>query len=137
MDVSSPWTRKRVAHDIAYAAFIVLGLMALSIASSLYQFSQGRPEGEDSYYAFLIISAIIFGIPFLIAVLLGPCLSIFLWHDYRVAILVAASIAEFAGWVYAPYDFWVWILFPYGALSLGFGLLWFARERRSFGVAEP
>jgi len=135
MDVSSPWTRKRVAHDIAYAAFIVLGLIALFLASNFYQFSQ--ESGEDTYYSFLIIYAIIFGIPFLIAVLCGPCLSIFLWHDYRLAILVAASIAEFAGWIYAPYDFWAWILFPYGALSLGFGLLWFTRERRSFDVAEP
>ena len=137
MDVSSPWTRKRVVHDIAYAAFIVLGLMALFMALNFYQFSQGRPEGEDSYYAALVIWAIILGIPFLIAMLLGPCLSIFLWHDYRLAILVAASIAEFAGWVYAPYYFWAWILFPYGALSLGFGLLWFTRERESFGVTGP
>ncbi len=137
MNVSSPWTRKRVAHDIAYAAFIVLGLIALFFASSFYQLSQGRPEGEDSYYALLVIWAIIFGIPFLIAVFLGPCLSVFLWHDYRLAILVVASILEFAGWVYAPYDFWAWILFPYGALSLGFGLLWFTRERRSFRITEP
>ena len=111
MDVSSPWTRKRVFHDIAYAAFVVLGLIAVYMASIFYQFSQGRPEGEDSYYAALVIWAIILGIPFLIALLLGPCLSIFLWHDYRLAILVAASIAEFAGWVYAPHYFWAWILF--------------------------
>ena len=111
MEVSSPWTRKRVAHDIAYAAFIVLGLIALFFASSFYQLSQGRPEGEDSYYALLVIWAIILGIPFLIAVLLGPGLSIFLWHDYRLAILMVASILEFAGWVYAP------IIFGHGFYS--------------------
>ena len=137
MNVSSPWTRKRVAHDIAYAAYIVLGLIALYMASIFHTLSQGRPEGEDSYYALLVIWAMIFGIPLLIAVLLGPCLSIFLWQDYRLAILVAASIVEFAGWVYAPHDFWAWFLFPYGALSLGFGVLWFTRERRSFRVKEP
>ena len=137
MNVSSPWTRKRVAHDIAYAAYIVLGLIALFVASNFYGLSQGRAEGEDSYYALLVIWVIILGIPFLIALLLGPCLSIFLWRDCRLAMLVVASILEFAGWVYARYDFWAWILFPYGVLSLGFGLLWFTRERRSFRVTEP
>ena len=131
-----PWTRRRIPHDIAYAAFIVLGLIALYAASIFFRFSPQEPE--DSFYAALGFGIVIpFGVPSLIAVLLGPGLSIFLWRDYRLAILLAASVAELAGLVYSPHNFWAWILVPYGALSLGFGLLWFGRDRRSFGGAEP
>ena len=129
-----PWTRRRAPRDIAYAAFIVLGLIALFEA---YFFFGVAGDNEDSFYALLSFGIIIWGLPFLIAVLLGPCLSIFLWRDYRLAILLAASVAELAGLVYSPHNFWAWILVPYGALSLGFGLLWFGRDRRSFGGAEP
>lgn len=129
-----PRISQRARHDIAYISFMVLGLISLwtsYFVHSEIQAAGGRTGGVDGVLGFLVI--IPFGIPLLLALILGPGLSVFLRRDYRLMTLTVLSIALVIALSNLGYRTWPMLLSLYAAVCMTFGLIWFIKYRRHFG----
>lgn len=129
-----PRISQRTRHDIAYISFMVLGLISLwtsYFVHSEIQAARGRTSGVDGVLGFLVI--IPFGIPLLLALILGPGLSMFLWRDYRLMTLTVLSIALLIALGNLGYKAWPVLLPLYAAVCMTIGLVWFVKYRRRFG----
>lgn len=128
-----PMISSRTRHDIAYVSFMVLGLIALWTSYFVYseiQAAGGRTGGVDGVLGFLVI--IPFGIPLLLALILGPGLSVFLWRDVRLMTLTLLSIGLVIALANLGYKAWPMLLPPFGAVCVTIGLAWFIKYRRHF-----
>ena len=124
----------RARHDIAYISFMVLGLISLWTAYFVHseiQAAGGSTGGVDGVLGFLVI--IPFGVPLLLALILGPGLSVFLRRDYRLLALTVLSIALVIALGNLGYKIWPVLLPPYAAVCMTIGLVWFIKYRRHFG----
>jgi hypothetical protein len=129
-----PRISQRARHDIAYISFMVLGLISLwtsYFVHSEIQAAGGGTGGVDGVLGFLVI--IPFGIPLLLALILGPGLSVFLWRDYRLMTLTVLSIALVIALSNLGYKTWPMLLSLYAAVCMTIGLIWFIKYRRQFG----
>ncbi len=126
-----PRISRRTRHDIAYTSYIVLGLISFWTSYFVYseiQAGGGSTGGVDGVLGFLVI--IPFGVPLLLALMLGPGLSVFLWRDYRLIMLTVFSIAVVFALGNLGYETWVALLAPYGAICTAIGFIWFTKYRR-------
>ena len=113
------WPRKEAIHNLVYVSFAVLGLFALIVATF---FAIAFDDSGDTQYTTLIFMTFILGIPFAIAILLGPCLSVFFWRDTSLMLLLVATAIVYMMLSTTSLQHWQWILFPYGALCLWSGV---------------
>lgn len=122
---------RRTLHNIAYISFVVLGL--ISFWTSYFVYSEiraagGGTGGVDGVLGFLVI--IPFGIPLLLALILGPGISLLLWHDYRLLALTVLSLGLVIALSSLGYETWPMLLSPYGAVCVTISLAWFLKYRR-------
>lgn len=120
-----PKISKRTRHDIAYISFIVLGLIAIWTSYWVHV------DPDPGVIGFLVI--IPFGIPLLLALILGPGLSVFLWRDYRLMTLTVLSIGVVIALNILREENWLALLIPYGAICTAMGIIWFTKYRKHFG----
>ena len=119
--VRKPWISLRTLHDIAYISYIILGLVSLWTASL---------EPEPNIIGFLVL--IPFGIPMLLALVLGPGISLFLWRDYRLVGLTMLTIGTVIALNTLREETWLAFLIPYGAICTAMGIIWFTKYRKHF-----
>jgi hypothetical protein len=120
-----PRISRRALHDIAYTSFVVLGLIAIWTSYWAYV------DPDPGVIGFLVI--IPFGIPLLLALILGPGLSIVLWHDLRLMTLTALSIAMLIALEFLRVKDLPIPLSLYAAVCMTISLVWFVKYRRRFG----
>lgn len=120
-----PRISKRALHDIAYISFMVLGLIAIWTSYWAYV------DPDPGVIGFLVI--IPFGIPLLLALILGPGLSMVLWRDVRLMTLTVLSIAMLVALNTLGEKVWPIPLSLYAAVCMAIGLIWFIKYRRRFG----
>jgi hypothetical protein len=128
-----PRVSKRTLSDVAYIAFIVLGLISLWTAYLVYseiQAAGGSTGGVAGVVGFGVL--IPFGIPLLLALIVGLSISVFLWRDYRLTSLAAFSIAVAIGVHTLREGTWLTLLLPYGAICIAAGIIWFTKYRKHF-----
>jgi hypothetical protein len=119
-----PRISRRTLHDIAYISYIILGLIAIWTSYWAYV------DPDPGVIGFLVI--IPFGIPLLLALILGPGISLFLWRDSRLTGLTALSIGVVIGVLTLREETWIAFLLPYGGLCMAIGLIWFTKYRKHF-----
>jgi hypothetical protein len=117
----TPRISRRTLHDIAYISYIILGLISLWTASL---------EPEPNVIGFLVL--IPFGIPLLLALILGPGISLFLWRDHRLAALTILTIGVVIALNTLREETWLAFLIPYGAICTAIGIIWFSKYRKHF-----
>jgi hypothetical protein len=71
-----------------------------------------------------------FGIPLLLALILGPGLSVFLWRDYRLMTLTVLSSGVVIALNILREENWFTLLIPYGAICTAMGIIWFTKYRK-------
>lgn len=120
-----PRISKRALHDIAYISFMVLGLIAIWTSYWAYV------DPDPGVIGFLVI--IPFGIPLLLALIVGPGLSMVLWRDVRLMTLTVLSIAMLVALNILGEEAWPIPLSLYAAACMTIGLVWFVKYRRRFG----
>jgi hypothetical protein len=120
-----PRISQRARHDIAYVAFTILGLIAIWTSYWVHV------DPDPGVIGFLVL--IPFGIPLLLALILGPVLSVLLWRDVRLMTLTVLSIAMLAALSVLDEAAWPIPLSLYAAVCLTTGLVWFVKHRRRFG----
>ena len=125
------WVGRRVYHDIAFAAFFVLVLIALW-TSYLILISISDGTTDDLPVLIPLGVGVIAGIPLLIALVLGPGLSLFLWRNHLLLILSILTIVMFVVIGNLPYERWPTILLPFAVILMAAILVWFARLRRTW-----
>jgi hypothetical protein len=116
-----PRISRRTLHDMAYISYMILGAISLWTASL---------EPEPNVIGFLVI--IPFGIPLLLALVLGPGISLFLWRDYRLGGLTALTIGVVIALNILREGNWFALLIPYGAICTAMGIIWFTKYRKHF-----
>jgi hypothetical protein len=129
-----PRISRRALHDTAYISFIVLGLICFWTSYFVYmeiRAAGGSTGGVDGVLGFLVILP--FGIPLLLALILGPGLSVFLWRDYRLMTLTVLSIASVLALGNLGYKTWPILLPLYAAVCITIGLMWFIKYRSRLG----
>jgi hypothetical protein len=129
-----PRISKRKLHDIAYSSFMVLGLISLwtsYFVHSEIQAAGGETSGVDGVLGFLIL--IPFGIPLLLALILGTGLSVFLRRDYRLLTLTVLSIALVIPLSNFGYKTWPMLLSLYAAVCMTICLIWYFKYRSHCG----
>lgn len=129
-----PSRSQRTLHDIAYVSFMVLGLISLWASYFIYseiQAAGGSTGGVDGVLGFLVI--IPFGIPIVLALVIGPGLSLYLWRDYRLLTLTALLVALAIALSSLGYAAWPILLPLYAAVSIPTGLIWFKKYRSRLG----
>jgi hypothetical protein len=129
-----PKISKRALHDIAYISFMVMGLISLLTSYFVHseiQAAGGNTGGVGGVLGFLVI--IPFGIPLLLALILGPGLSMFLWRDYRLMTLTVLTIALLIALPYLGFKAMPMLLSLYAAVCMTISLVWFIKYRRRFG----
>ena len=126
------WVGRRVYHDIAFAAFFVLALIALWTSFLIHhEFTvSGGPGGLDAAVGIGVIG--VFGIPLVISLVFGPGLSLFLWRNHLLLILSILTIVMFVVIGNLPYERWPTILLPFAVILMAAILVWFARLRRTW-----
>ncbi len=127
------WARgpRSTWHDIAYGSFLFLGLMSLYTWIILV-FVAGPSGGGDTVAAAIgFLVAVPFGIPILLAMLMGPGLSLVLWRDYRLGTLTVLTLIFLI--LVGILESWGILLIVYGAACLTVGVLWFAKYRKAQG----
>lgn len=120
-----PRISQRTRHDIAYISFIVLGLIAIWTAY------WALVDPDPGVIGFLVL--IPFGIPLLLALVLGVGLSMVLWHDFRLITLTVLSMAMLVAVNSLPLKAFPIPLFAYAAACITMGLVWFTKYRRHCG----
>jgi hypothetical protein len=120
-----PKISKRALHDIAYISFMVLGLIAIWTSYWAYV------DPDPGVIGFLVI--IPFGIPLLLALILGPGLSMILWRDVRLLTLTMLSIAMLIALELLRVKDLPIPLSIYAAVCMTISLAWFVKYRRRFG----
>jgi hypothetical protein len=126
-----PGLSMRRRHDMAYVSYIVLGLISWwtsYFVHSEIQAAGGSTGGVDGVLGFLVL--IPMGVPLLLALVLGPGLSVFLWRDYRLLLLAIFSAAVVVALDNLGYEHWVALLVPYGAVCTATAFFWFTEYRR-------
>lgn len=118
-----PRISKRALHDIAYVSFMILGL--ISIWTSYWAYVDPDP----GVIGFLVI--IPFGIPLLLALVLGPAISLYLWRDHRLGALTMLTIGVVIALDTLREVTWSAFLIPYGAICMAIGIIWFTKYRRT------
>lgn len=119
-----PRISRHTLHDIAYISFMILGLIAIWTSYWAYV------DPDPGVIGFLVI--IPFGIPLLLALILGPGISLFLWRDYRLVALTALTIGVVIALNILREEKWFALLIPYGAICTAMGIMWFTKSRKSF-----
>jgi hypothetical protein len=142
----TPRISRRRLHDIAYISYIILGLISLWTASL-------EPEPNVIGMGVLIP----FGIPLLLALILGPGISLYLWRDYRLVgltiltIVIGIVLGNFMEATWYAYLLCIYLkisetcpinaveetLFAaslcfYGAIAIAIGVIWFTKYRKHF-----
>ena len=120
-----PRISKRTLHDIAYVSFMVLGVIAIWTSFWAYV------DPDPGVFGFMVL--IPFGIPLLLALILGTGLSVFLRRDYRLITLTVLSIALVIPLSNFGYKTWPMILSLYAAVCMTIGLIWYFKYRRHCG----
>lgn len=122
---------KHKKQNIAYISFLVLGMISLwtsYIVGSEIQAAGGNTGGIPGVLGFLVI--IPFGIPLLVALTLGPGISLFQVDDFRLIALTLLSIGLVMLLAVFGYETWPILLSTYGAICTATGLLWFTRHQK-------
>ena len=119
-----PRISKRTLHDIAYASFMVLGLIAAWTAF----WTLADPDW--GVIGFLVL--IPFGIPLLLASILGLGLSVVLSRDVRLITLTALSIAMLGAMNFLRLEDTPIPLVLYAAACIAIGGIWFIKYRRQY-----
>ena len=124
------WVEKRVYHDIAFAAYFVLALIAVW-TSYLIHHEFAVSGGSKDLGAAVGIGVIgVFGIPLLISLVLGPGLSLFLWRNNLLLIISTLTFLVFLIIGNLSFERWPMILLPFAVILMAAILVWFARLRR-------
>ena len=132
--VEKPGTRKRALHDKAYISFMVLGL--ISFWTSFHFYHEVNAGGSTGGVGGLLLFVVLVpcGIPLLLALILGPGLSVVhCLDDYRLMTLTVISIALVIALGNFGYETWSMFLAVYATLCMTIGLIWFVKYRRRFG----
>jgi ABC-type Na+ efflux pump permease subunit len=104
---------------------VVLGLIAIWTSYWAYV------DPDPGVIGFLVI--IPFGIPLLLALILGPGLSIVLWRDLRLMTLTVLSIAMLIALEFLRVKDLPIPLSLYAAVCMTISLVWFVKYRTRFG----
>jgi hypothetical protein len=132
-----PWVGRRIYHDIAFAAFFVLALIALW-TSYLIHDEFTLSGGSTDLGAVVGIGVIgVFGIPLVISLVLGPGLSLFLWRNNLLLILLILSIVVFLIVGNLGFEKWPVILLPFAVILTASSLVWWVRLRRTWKQSAP
>jgi hypothetical protein len=119
-----PRISRRTLHDIAYISFMVLGLIAIWTSYWAYV------DPDPGVIGFLVM--IPFGIPLLLALILGPGLSMALWRDIRLMTLTVLSIAMLVALNFLRLKALPIPLSLYAAVCITISLVWFVKYRSRF-----
>jgi len=131
------WVGKRIYHDIAFAAFFVLALIALW-TSYLIHDEFTLSGGSTDLGAVVGIGVIgVLGIPLVISLVLGPGLSLFLWRNNLLLILSILTIAVFIIIGNLGFEGWPVILLPFAVILTASALVWWVRLRRRWKQETP
>lgn len=130
------WVGRRVYHDIAFAAFFVLVLIALW-TSYLILISISDGTTDDLPVLIPLAVGVIAGIPLLIALVLGPGLSLFLWRNNLLLILSILTIAVFLIIGNLGFEKWPVILLPFAVILTASVVVWWVRLRRTWRQLPP
>jgi cytochrome bd-type quinol oxidase subunit 2 len=128
-----PKFSEEARHNVAYFSFMILGLISLWTAYLVHSeitAASGGTSGVDGVLGFLVYIPL--GIPLLLALVLGPGLSMLLWNDRRLVTLATMTLGLLVALVTLGYAAWPFLLLPYSALCLAISLLWILRYRRHF-----
>ncbi len=134
---TSPWTGRRVYHDIAFSSFFVLSLIAFW-TSYLVHHEFTVSGGSTDLGAAIGMGVIgLFGVPLVVALVLGPGLSLFLWRNYLLLILSILTIVVFVIIGNLGIERWPMILLPFAVILMAATLVWCVRLRRTWKQATP
>jgi hypothetical protein len=86
-------------------------------------------DPDPGVIGFLVL--IPFGIPLLLALVLGPAISLYLWRDYRLGALTMLTIGVVIALNTLREVTWFAFLIPYGAICMAIGITWFTKYRRT------
>ncbi len=124
-DSRKPRVTDRTLHHIAYASYIILGLISLWTASL---------EAEPNVIGFLVL--IPFGIPLLLALALASGISLYFWRDSHLAALLVLTTVVVIVLNISRLEIWPAILFPYGTICIAKGIIWFKKHRKNHDAAQ-
>ena len=117
------WVGRRKYHDIAYASFFFIALIALWTSFLTYM----EPREGAAAVGMGVIGP--FGIPLAIALVLGPGLSLLLWRNELLLILAVITIIVFAELPSRGFEAWPAILLPFAAIVVAANLVWLRRRK--------
>ena len=112
------------AHKIAYASFGILGVISLYISYLTFG-AVGGAGGHIPPRAIGFLIIIPLGIPIFLAVIFGPCLSLFAgWDDGYLMFLTGLSFLLVVGSFVVSVSTLSWVYLAYGLSCLTIGTKW-------------
>jgi len=111
-----------LSRRVAYICFKVLGLISFIEAYLIYQELEASGGGASGLAGVIGISmAALFGIPLVIAISLGPLLSLVIWHDNRLLVLTSITVILIIILAIVASSTWASLLFIYGMACMFIG----------------